>query len=642
MFDQEYFCPHCGAILNDQLGFDPDNGTWTCTECGQMLMDDDIYNGDTFEGVAWFCDNCGALLNRQDGFSDSYGSWRCTECGHVNGTMEDDIINGLKCPRCGALLELQGGFNKYDDNWECTECGAHLHHSYCDDEYEEVEEPKYRCPNCEVALDSQWGFTEYQDDWECTECGAHLHHSYSGEAYTVINHICPNCSAPLDIQWGFSEFLDDWECTECGANLHRDYSFEEYSIVEDDEDDIDVDDKDDEGDYENADSSYSYSSESNSRQSSSKNAYRTYQSVPPKASTNYSVPKTKKKSGYFLILILLLLLLGAVGYMGREYIPIINEAESHPGEIKLTYSASSYIDENYYSALIKLLKQGLSDIRFTPLNDLEGGLFSSDGKKDGKIETIEINGISDFQAGSWVSENSVVSISYHTFEKAEKAGYETSKNKHLIINGMDIELPSYFVEDTQDTINAVYHVKGDDETSLTILFDYNEEWAGVSEYDTHFVLEQRSSSFSGMPGKEMWVLGKKNDKVNLIHATTLNTSADPEYLHIIMTSPDNSKIDYDSDYKAVVSGIYIPKESEIRIDFTSKDYKGKNINDVVAVLEEKGFQNVKTENLQDIVLGVFTKEGAVENITIDGSNEYKIGDWISNQSEIVITYHGKK
>ena len=196
MYDQEYYCPHCGATLNDQPGFDPDNGTWTCTECGQMLMDDDIYNGNTFEGVAWFCDNCGALLNRQDGFTDSYGSWRCTECGYVNGTTEDDIIDGLKCPRCGALLETQSCFNKYDDDWECTECGAHLHHSYSDDEYEEIEEPKYRCPECGASLDSQCGFSEYDDDWECTECG---------------------------------------------ARLHRDYSFEEYSIVEDDEDDTDAD-----------------------------------------------------------------------------------------------------------------------------------------------------------------------------------------------------------------------------------------------------------------------------------------------------------------------------------------------------------------------------------------------------------------
>ncbi len=90
---QEYFCPHCGATLNDQPGFDPKKGTWTCDICGQMLMDDDVFNGDTYDGVAWYCDNCGALLNRQDGFSDSYGTWICSECGYENGITDEDIRN---------------------------------------------------------------------------------------------------------------------------------------------------------------------------------------------------------------------------------------------------------------------------------------------------------------------------------------------------------------------------------------------------------------------------------------------------------------------------------------------------------------------------------------------------------------------
>ncbi|GET11910.1 hypothetical protein SN811_04100 [Ligilactobacillus agilis] len=41
----EYFCPKCGAILNDQYGFNPNGGTWRCTECGELLMDDDVYDG---------------------------------------------------------------------------------------------------------------------------------------------------------------------------------------------------------------------------------------------------------------------------------------------------------------------------------------------------------------------------------------------------------------------------------------------------------------------------------------------------------------------------------------------------------------------------------------------------------------------
>ena len=88
----EYFCTSCGAILNNQYGFDPDVGTWTCTECNQHLMDEDVYEGDFFEGVAWYCDNCGVLLNKQFGFTDSFGTWTCTECYHINGITEDDII----------------------------------------------------------------------------------------------------------------------------------------------------------------------------------------------------------------------------------------------------------------------------------------------------------------------------------------------------------------------------------------------------------------------------------------------------------------------------------------------------------------------------------------------------------------------
>lgn len=137
---EEYFCPNCGATLNDQFGFDPSCGTWTCTSCGNLLMDDDVYEGDSYEGVAWFCDNCGALLNRQSGFSDSYGSWTCIECGHLNGTTEDDIINNYLCPQCGARLNEQWGFDEYDDDYECSSCGARLHHDYHSDPYEFVDD----------------------------------------------------------------------------------------------------------------------------------------------------------------------------------------------------------------------------------------------------------------------------------------------------------------------------------------------------------------------------------------------------------------------------------------------------------------------------------------------------------------------
>jgi ribosomal protein L37AE/L43A len=84
MAKEEYYCPKCGAVLNDQEGFDPEKGSWSCTECGQELYGDDVYDGDVSPGVMWYCDECGALLNKQDGFSDYNSSWTCTECHHLN------------------------------------------------------------------------------------------------------------------------------------------------------------------------------------------------------------------------------------------------------------------------------------------------------------------------------------------------------------------------------------------------------------------------------------------------------------------------------------------------------------------------------------------------------------------------------
>jgi NAD-dependent SIR2 family protein deacetylase len=89
---KEYYCPNCKAILNDQYGFDPRNSIWSCTKCGQQLYGDDVNEGGAYPGVMWYCDQCGAFLNKQNGFNDSCGSWTCTECHHPNPISEDAIL----------------------------------------------------------------------------------------------------------------------------------------------------------------------------------------------------------------------------------------------------------------------------------------------------------------------------------------------------------------------------------------------------------------------------------------------------------------------------------------------------------------------------------------------------------------------
>lgn len=135
--DDEYYCPNCDAILNEQIGFDPNLNVWTCEICGQELYGDDIESTmHRFSNIVWHCDCCGTVLNKQSGFTDSCESWRCTECGHKNRITEDEVYDSEEdyerdkveyaCPNCNCTLNDQPDF--YNDAiYTCSDCGKKLY-----------------------------------------------------------------------------------------------------------------------------------------------------------------------------------------------------------------------------------------------------------------------------------------------------------------------------------------------------------------------------------------------------------------------------------------------------------------------------------------------------------------------------------
>lgn len=44
-----------------------------------------------FSSVDWYCDSCGALLNNQSGFDTSTGEWVCAQCGTSNDVSDGNI-----------------------------------------------------------------------------------------------------------------------------------------------------------------------------------------------------------------------------------------------------------------------------------------------------------------------------------------------------------------------------------------------------------------------------------------------------------------------------------------------------------------------------------------------------------------------
>lgn len=68
-------------------------------------------------------------------------------------------------------------------------------------------------------------------------------------------------------------------------------------------------------------------------------------------------------------------------------------------------------------------------------------------------------------------------------------------------------------------------------------------------------------------------------------------------------------------------------------------YCGENYQDVIKELKAAGFTNIKTQAIDDLVIGFLTKDGEVEEISIDGDNSFSEGKGFDENVEVVIKYH---
>ena len=431
-YDEEYYCPNCNATLNDQDGFDPDLGIWTCTNCGQTLYGDEIANTmDQFDGVVWYCDSCGAVLNKQIGFSDTCCTWYCTECGHANPINKDEI-------------------------YESEEDYLNSKH-------------QYSCPNCGALLNDQWGFSE-DEEWTCTNCDADL--EKDGPEYSVISKkfLCPKCGCTLNEQSNFDED-EEWTCEYCGAHLEK--NNDEYYEIDDSYNPYT--DEAITNEYNNNFQKYKIKKKKNS-------------GTPKKAkdSANHSsiIENTiENKIRRRIILSLLLFVILFVAYcecsllipvkhadkelIGLNYNTVVNTLSNagftniHTHEIEdltpselsqknnrvteikigwstsfekttklpsnfpvtITYHSAQRISPpmsskeaskgNYQEVYDAFSKAGFTNIKTEVIYDLITGWL----KKDGSVESVVINDIKNFSASSTFKFNDVVIISYHTFKK---------------------------------------------------------------------------------------------------------------------------------------------------------------------------------------------------------------------------------
>ena len=67
--------------------------------------------------------------------------------------------------------------------------------------------------------------------------------------------------------------------------------------------------------------------------------------------------------------------------------------------------------------------------------------------------------------------------------------------------------------------------------------------------------------------------------------------------------------------------------------------RGRNYKEVIEDFEDKGFTNIKTETIEDLVYGRSFRNGEVERISVGGDINYDSGVAVPADTEVVITYH---
>lgn len=80
-------------------------------------------------------------------------------------------------------------------------------------------------------------------------------------------------------------------------------------------------------------------------------------------------------------------------------------------------------------------------------------------------------------------------------------------------------------------------------------------------------------------------------------------------------------------------------EGEVKTPSAASIMEGRNYEEVIADFEEKGFTNIRTEQVDDLVTGWITKEGEVATVTVGGDEGYSADEWVPADIEVVITYH---
>lgn len=341
------------------------------------------------------------------------------------------------------------------------------------------------------------------------------------------------------------------------------------------------------------------------------------------------------------------------------------------GTPKTTSSADGYIGTDYEEVVAQLEDAGFTNIELQEVQDLT----SESDMGDGEVGAISIDGATDFAKGAKFEADAPVIITYHTIPK------------------LPIPISSDDLQDyDHEAVAAMFAESGFTNVSVEVVYDIDPtqgiEFENEVEIDYLSFFEQgeevpfdaQVAVICHRPYELYTVKIHVNFIANLLFnrydvsleiddsEETLKHGNDGDFefelregeYTLAFVSEDSTSVkgevtlyvdcDIDASYEITCGGDeitvkeeYLDRKQELAADevkvLTDKtEFWFENYEDVIKILKEWGFTNIKEEPMYDIYLG-WTDEGEVDEVSIDHSDDYKRGDIFKKDVEVVVSYH---
>lgn len=371
-----------------------------------------------------------------------------------------------------------------------------------------------------------------------------------------------------------------------------------------------------------------------------------------------------------------LLVVGSVLFVALSAFASIDSIDSEiVHKVETPFSAEYCKDKNYETIISDFESMGFTNISEEPMEDLE----LSESEKYGHVESVTINGITDFEGNTRFKSNVKIIVKYHSYkcskapfsseeaecmetnaiiEALEKAGFvnittnevydlDPDKIKAEFENEVSID-ESYIFEKNEkfpldSEIEIVTH-RPYEKYTLKLSIDFVENLM-FSKYDVDFELNGETKTLEHGKDEEFEYRLKKGEYTLYFYST--EDSSVSSSVSIDLTGDTNASYKiYCYSEKIVVDTIFVENkgavgENQAMVPTSASDCMFENYKDIEKDFKKAGFTNIKTKILYDIYWG-WTEEGEVDSVTINGDDDFIRGDIYDKDSKIVITYHMKE